>query len=133
MDRSDLFNQALHVASRLLERNAHDDALVVLQLLAEDEAFGSVRVIACVNCAIVHEQRNEVAHALAWYDRGVALEENLHSCVARRFKAALLANTGRTAEALEIYLALLAGPLQPEDEKAIRDAVAAIEKAADAT
>jgi tetratricopeptide (TPR) repeat protein len=129
MDRSELFNQALFVASRLLERDAHDDALVVLQLLAQDEAFGAVRVIACVNCAIVHEQRNEVAHALAWYDRGIALEQNLHSCLASRYKAALLANTGRTREALEIYLALLAGPLQPEDQQAIRDAVAAIEAA----
>jgi hypothetical protein len=124
---SELFNQALFVASRLLERDAHDDALVVLQCLVENEAFGGVRVIACVNCAIVHTQKGEVEHALAWYDRGIALEEPLHTCLAARHKAALLGDLGRIEEALSTYLELLAGPLQPEDAVAIRQAIADLE------
>jgi hypothetical protein len=127
MDLSELFNQALFVADRLLREDAHDDALVVLELLAENEAFGSVRVIACVNCAIVHTQKGEVEHALAWYDRGIALERTLSSCLAARQKAALLADVGRTRESLEIYLGLLAGSLQAEDAESIRQAVATLE------
>jgi hypothetical protein len=123
----DLFNQSLFVANRLLEQGAHDDALVVLQLLAENEAFHGLRVIACVNCALVHTQKGEVEHALGWYDRGIALEKSLESCLAARYKAALLAEHGRTQQALEVYLGLLAGPLQAEDAQAIRQAVAALE------
>ena len=127
MDKPELFNEALLVADKLLEQGASEDALVVLQLVAGNEAFGGIRVIACVNCARVHVERNEVEHALVWYDRGIALEEHLHTCLAARYKAALLAEHGRTREALDLYRELLEGPLQPEDAQSIRQAVAALE------
>ena len=124
MDRAELFNQSLLVADRLLEQGAHEDALVVLQLVAWNEAFGGMRIIACVNCARVHVKRNEIEHALVWYDRGIAIEEHLHTCLAARYKAALLAEHGRAQEARELYLELLDGPLQPEDAQSIRHALA---------
>ena len=126
MDRSELFNQALLVANRLLEQDAHDDALVVLQMLFVDEGYGGVRVIACIDCADVHLDRNEVEHALVWYDRGIIIEEPLHTCLAARRKAKLLADVGRGAEALALYEELLGGRLQPEDAQEIREAMAAL-------
>jgi hypothetical protein len=126
MDRSELFNQALQVATRLLEQGAHDDALVVLQMLYVDEGYGGVRAIACIDCAQVHLDRSEIEHALVWYDRGIILEEPLHTCLAARRKAKLLADLGRGGEALALYQELLAGRLQAEDAEEIRAAVAAL-------
>jgi tetratricopeptide (TPR) repeat protein len=130
MDRTELFNAALYVASRLVEKGAGEDALVVLRLLAEDEAYGDVRVIACTNCALVSTQLGRNEDALGWYDRGIALERPGEMRIASRYKAQLYADLGRPREALELYLALLAGPLIPKDEEAIRQAVAALEAAA---
>jgi tetratricopeptide (TPR) repeat protein len=126
MDKPTLFNEALLVADKLMRQGASEDALVVLELVADNEAFGSIRVIACVNCAQVHVQRNEIEHALVWYDRGIVLEEHLHTCLAARYKATLLAEHGRAQEARELYLELLDGPLQPEDAQSIRQALAAL-------
>ena len=129
MDLQPLFDEALYVANRLLEKGARDDALVVLRLLAENEAFGAVRVIACVNCGIVSEQRGDATGAMAWYDRAVALESSQASRLAAQRKADLLARMGRTADALAVYLELLAGPLEAKDEQAIRAAGTALDSA----
>jgi tetratricopeptide (TPR) repeat protein len=129
MDRSELFNEALFVASRLVEQNAREDALTVLRLLAEDPGYGPVRVIACTNCALVSVQLGRYEQALDWYDRGIALEEPGEMRVASRYKAGLLADLGRTKESLALYLELLAQPLLPTDEEAIRAALAQLDGA----
>jgi len=47
---------------------------IVLMLLARNEAFGDVRLIACTNCAIVCANLGRIQDAFAWYDQGIALE-----------------------------------------------------------
>jgi tetratricopeptide (TPR) repeat protein len=127
MDRKSLFDEALFVASRLIENNAREDALTVLRLLAEDEAYGPVRVIACTNCALVCEQLGRYEQALDWYERGRTLEIAGEMRLASRYKADLFARLGRTQESLALYLELLAQPLKPEDAEAIRTALAELE------
>ena len=127
MDPQELFNESLFVASRLVEANSREDALTVLRLLAENEAFGAVRVIACTNCALVSEQLGRYEQALDWYDRGIALELPEEMRIASRYKADLLARLGRTKESLALYLELLAQPLRAEDAEAIRIALAELE------
>jgi tetratricopeptide (TPR) repeat protein len=130
MDRTELFNESLFVASRLVERGEREDALTVMRLLVEDEAFGPVRVIACTNCALLCVQLGRNEQALDWYDRGIALEVPGEMRIASRYKAQLFADLGRTRESLSLYLELLAQPLTAQDEQAIREAVAALETAA---
>jgi tetratricopeptide (TPR) repeat protein len=127
LDRTELFNEALFVASRLVEGGAREDALTVLRLLAEDTAYGSVRVIACTNCALVSEQLGRYEQALDWYERGISLELPDEMRIASRYKADLLARLGRTKESLALYLELLAQPLKAEDAEAIRVALAELE------
>ena len=127
MDRTELFNEALFVASRLVEGGAREDALTVLRLLAEDPGYGPVRVIACTNCALVSEQLGRYEQALDWYERGIALEVPDEMRIASRYKADLLARLGRTKESLALYLELLAQPLKAEDAEAIRVALAELE------
>lgn len=127
MDRKSLFDEALFVASRLIENNAREDALTVLRLLAEDEAYGPVRVIACTNCALVCEQLGRYEQALDWYERGRTLEIAGEMRLASRYKADLFARLGRTQESLALYLELLAQPLKPDDAEAIRTALAELE------
>jgi len=127
LDRSELFNEALFVASRLVEGGAREDALTVLRLLVEDPAYGSVRVIACTNCALVSEQLGRYEQALDWYERGIGLEVPGEMRIASRYKADLLARLGRTKESLALYLELLAQPLKAEDAEAIRVALAELE------
>jgi len=127
MDRSELFNEALFVVSRLVEQGAREDAITVLRLLAEDAAYGPVRVIACTNCALVSVQLGRHEQALDWYDRGIALEVPGEMRIASRYKAGLLADLGRTQESLALYLELLAQPLKPEEAEAIRTALAALD------
>jgi tetratricopeptide (TPR) repeat protein len=127
MDRSELFNEALFVASRLVEAGSREDALTVLRLLAEDPGYGSVRIIACTNCALVSEQLGRYEQALDWYDRGIALEGPDEMRIASRYKADLFARMGRTKESLALYLELLAQPLKAEDAEAIRVALAELE------
>lgn len=124
MDLPALFNESLFVANRLLEAGNRPDALVVLRLLAENEAFGSVRCIACVNCAIVEEQLGNPMASVAWYDRGIAIEAAGDSRIAARHKADLLLRMGRTEDALALCLELLAGPLREEDAAPIRATMA---------
>ncbi|MGH8028659.1 MAG: hypothetical protein ACREO3_01865 [Arenimonas sp.] len=127
MDRTELFNEALFVASRLIEQGAREDALTVLRLLAEDEGYGAVRIIACTNCALVNVQLGRNEQALDWYDRGIALELPDEMRVASRYKAELLANLGRTTESLALYLELLAQPLKREELEAVNAAIAKLE------
>ena len=127
MDRKSLFDDALFVASRLVEGGAREDALTVLRLLVEDEAYGPVRVIACTNCALVSEQLGRHEQALDWYERGIGLEVPGEMRIASRYKADLLARLGRTQESLALYLELLAQPLVPADAEAIRVALAELE------
>jgi hypothetical protein len=129
MTLSDLFGESLFVANRLLEAGNRPDALTVLRLLAENEAFGPVRSIACVNCAIVEEQLGNAMASLAWFDRGIAIEAATPGRVAARFKADLLVRMGRVDEGLALYLELLAGPLQDGDAAAIRTAMAQLDAA----
>lgn len=127
MDLQDLFNESLFVANRLLGANASEDALTVLRLLAENEAFGDVRVIACTNCAIVSANLGRIQDAFAWYDRGIALEHRHPTRIASRRKAALLAEVGRTQESLALFLELLASPLPDTELEAIRNEMAALD------
>jgi tetratricopeptide (TPR) repeat protein len=127
MDLKDLFDESLFVAGRLMQQNAQEDALTVLTLLAENEAFGDVRVIACTNCAIVCGNLGRIQEALAWYDRGIALEAKHPTRLAARRKAALLAETGRTQESLALFLELLASPLPDTELEAIRDGMAVLD------
>ena len=127
MDRSELFNEALFVVSRLVEQGAREDAITVLRLLAEDAAYGPVRVIACTNCALVSVQLGRYEQALDWYDRGIALERPDEMRIASRYKADLLAQLGRTKESLALYLELLAQPLKPGELEAVNAAIAALE------
>jgi hypothetical protein len=127
MELKDLFDESLYVASRLMEADKPQDALTVLMLLAQNEAFGDVRVIACTNCAIVSANLGRVPEALAWYDRGIAIEAKHPTRLAARRKAALLAEVGRTQESLELFLALLAEPLPARELDAIRASMAALE------
>lgn len=127
MDLQDLFNESLFVANRLLGANASEDALIVLTLAAENEAFGDVRVIACTNCAIVSANLGRIQDAFAWYDRGIALEAAHPTRLAARRKAALHAEVGRTQDALALYLELLAGPLDDGDADEIRAAIATLD------
>jgi hypothetical protein len=129
MDLESLFNESLFVASRLMEANNRQDALTVLRLLAENEAFGPVRAIGCVNCGIVEEQNGRVGEALAWYDRGMAIEAARPTRIAARHKADLLVRSGREDDGLALYLELLAGPLEANDAQAIRAAVAKLDDA----
>ncbi len=127
MDLPTLFNESLFVANRLIEANARADALIVLRLLAENEAFGSVRMIACVNCGIVEEQLGNGPAALNWYDRGMAIEAPFPTRFAARQKADLLVRMGRADDGLALYLELLSGPLEEQDAAAIRAAMAALD------
>jgi len=127
MELKDLFDESLFVASRLMEANKQEDALIVLMLLARNEAFGDVRLIACTNCAIVCANLGRIQDAFAWYDQGIALEARHPTRLAARYKAALLAQVGRTQESLELFLALLAEPLPTQELDAIRASMAALE------
>jgi hypothetical protein len=127
MDLPALFGESLFVANRLLDAGSRADALTVLRLLAENEAFGDVRMIACVNCGIVEEQLGNGPAALNWYERAMALEAPHPGRFAARQKADLLVRMGRADEGLALYLELLAGPLQAQDDEAIRAAIAALD------
>jgi tetratricopeptide (TPR) repeat protein len=127
MELKDLFDESLFVASRLMGANNQQDALTVLMLLAENQAFGDVRVIACTNCAIVSANLGRVEESLAWYDRGIALEAKHPTRLAARRKAALLGEIGRTQESLDLYLELLGEPLPATEIEAIRASMAALE------
>jgi hypothetical protein len=127
MELKDLFDESLFVASRLMGADNQQDALTVLMLLAGNEAFGDVRVIACTNCAIVSANLGRIEESLAWYDRGMALEAKHPTRLAARRKAALLAEIGRTQESLDLYLELLGEPLPATEIEAIRASMAALE------
>jgi tetratricopeptide (TPR) repeat protein len=120
MELKDLYDEGLFVASRLMEANKQEDALTVLMLLAENEAFGDVRLIACTNCAIVCGNLGRIQDAFAWYERGIAIEEKHPTRLAARRKAALLAEVGRTEESLALFLELLSLPLPAEELERIR-------------
>lgn len=130
MDSSELFNETLHVVNRLVLQGARDDALVVLRLLTDNPAFGTSRVIACVNCAIVYEQKGDGTAALGWYDRAIELEEETDSCVGARFKAALLGNSGRREEGMELCYEHLQRKLNASEDAALRKTLAELEAAA---
>ena len=127
MELKDLFDESLFVANRLMGANNQQDALTVLMLLAENEAFGDVRVIACTNCAIVCANLGRIEESLAWYDRGMAIEAKHPTRLAGRRKAALLGEIGRTQESLDLYLELLGEPLPATEIEAIRASMAALE------
>lgn len=127
MELKDLFDESLFVANRLLGNNQSEDALTVLMLAAENEAFGDVRVIACTNCAIVSGNLGRIQDAFAWYDRGIALEAKHPTRLASRRKAALLAEVGRTEESLALFLELLASPLPDTELEAIRKEMAVLD------
>lgn len=127
MELKDLFDESLFVASRLMQQNAQEDALTVLMLLAENEAFGDVRLIACTNCAIVSANLGRIQDAFAWYDRGIALEAKHPTRLASRRKAALLAEVGRTQDSLALFLELLASPLPDTEMDAIRAEMAVLD------
>jgi len=129
MESAELFNETLHVVNRLVMQGARDDALVVLRLLTDNPAFGLSRVIACVNCAIVYEQKGDGTAALGWYDRAIEMEEETDSCVGARFKAALLGNSGRKDEGMELCYEHLQRRLKPDEEAALRKTLAALEAA----
>ena len=127
MELKDLFDESLFVANRLLGNNQSEDALTVLMLAAENEAFGDVRVIACTNCAIVSANLGRIQDAFAWYDRGIALEAKHPTRMASRRKAGLLAEVGRTQESLALFLELLASPLPDTELEAIRNEMAVLD------
>jgi hypothetical protein len=127
MELQDLFNESLFVASRLMESKAQEDALTVLTLLAENEAFGDVRIIACTNCAIVSANLGRIQDAFAWYDRGIAFEQSHPTRIASRRKAALLAEVGRTQESYALFLELLTQPLPDTELEAIRAEMAQLD------
>ena len=127
MELKELFDESLFVASRLMERKATEDALTVLVLAAQNEAFGDVRMIACTNCAIVSAQLGRLDDAFAWYDRAIALEDRHPTRFASRRKAALLAETGREEESLAIFLELLAQPLPDAELEAVRNEMARLD------
>jgi tetratricopeptide (TPR) repeat protein len=126
-DLQPLFEESLHVANRMLGSGATSDALTVLTLLAGNERFGDVRSIACVNCAIVAGNLGRVDDAIAWLDRGIALEAPRPTRIAARHKAGLLVQVGREEQALALYLELLAGPISEQDAEAIHAALAALD------
>jgi len=127
MPLKELFDEGLYVASRLMEANNRHDALTVLQLLAENEAFGDVRMMACINCALVSGYLGNVDDALAWYDRAIAIEAAHATRFAARRKAGYLAEIGRNDESLALYMELLSGPLPPEEAEQIRAAIDALD------
>jgi hypothetical protein len=127
MELKDLFDESLFVANRLMTNNAPQDALTVLMLLAENEAFGDVRMIACTNCAIVCANLGRIQDAFAWYDRGIAIEAPHPTRLASRKKAALLAEVGRAQESLALFLELLASPLPDTELDAIRAEMAVLD------
>ena len=128
MNRDELLNESLHVANRLMADGATMDALTVLTLLAEDAGFGDSRMIACVNCGIVAGNLGRWDDALAWYDRGIALEAARPTRIAARNKARLLSEIDRVPEALALYLELLSAPISTDEADAIRAAVAELDK-----
>ena len=127
MELKDLFDESLFVANRLLGNNQSEDALTVLMLAAENEAFGDVRVIACTNCAIVSANLGRIQDAFAWYDRGIAFEQSHPTRIASRRKAVLLAEVGRTQESYALFLELLTQPLPETELAAIRAEMAQLD------
>src|SRR6476646_10346815 len=102
MELKDPFDEALFVANRLMGNQAPEDALTVLTLAAENVAFGDVRMMACVNCAIVSVQLGRLDEALAWYDRAMDIESAHPTRFAAKRKVALLAEAGRTQNSLAL-------------------------------
>ena len=117
----DIFDQSMFLVARLVERGDHDDALLVLRPWVETPLPFFQKMIACVNTAAIYAMKNQVADALAWYDRGIEQELPHSMFFAAERKAAYLAEQGRASESLAISEGLLWEPsLKDEDRERIQ-------------
>jgi hypothetical protein len=100
----------------LVERGEYGSAATVLVGLLASDVSDIDKAMMCLNLAVIADKTGETDEALAWYDRGVDLEQPHGRFFVAEQRAVYLSEKERDHESLVRYRELLERPGLTEDD-----------------
>jgi tetratricopeptide (TPR) repeat protein len=104
-------------AETCLEAGRLKDAETILFQLVMSDVSELDRAFLCTKMASVFDRQGNTGEALAWFDKGIAVEQCYSRFEIAEKKATYLAQLGRYQEAVKIYEELLKQPYLTEGDK----------------
>jgi tetratricopeptide (TPR) repeat protein len=116
MEFKEYQNRAEHGAI-LLERGNTAGALEIFQALVYSDISDLDKAMMCGNMAMIYTKINNPKEALAWYDKGIALERPHGRYQMIEYKAGYLNQLGRPRDALRVLESIIPTGHATEAEK----------------
>ena len=109
--------QWVQKTSQLIQEAHCKEAVDVLYQLILSDISEIDKADMCVNLAVVYDRMGNTSEAMAWYDKGIAYEQNYCRFVVAEKKAHYLSQLGLSNQAVPIYESLMKQPFVSESEK----------------
>jgi len=109
--------QRVQQTSQLIQEAHHKEAVETLYQLILSDISEIDKADMCVNLAVVYDRMGNTDEAMAWYEKGIAYEQNYCRFEVAEKKAQYLSQLGLSNQAVPIYESLMKQPFVSEGEK----------------
>jgi tetratricopeptide (TPR) repeat protein len=109
--------QRLQQTSQLIQEARFKEAVEALYQLILSDISEIDKADLCVDLAGIYDRMGNTDEAIAWYEKGVAYEQNYCCFVVTEKKAEYLAQLGYSNQAVPMYESLMKQPFVREVEK----------------